>query len=145
MSSYVRINSTSKKVISYSKLYVEKTLNYKFDFAISTRNYLLLDFDCGSNIEECIEEAIEISKVIVDELGGNVYIFKTNNGIHLIHDVFLPFSEIKTMLKAFKLLNTKYLDKKHIDACLRRGYLTLRLNQKKAILKVSKSGVEYYE
>lgn len=142
MTNYVRINSSSKRVASYTKQLLEQTLQHKFDFAISTRNFIMLDFDCKNEREKCKDEVLLIARLLVEKHNGYVNVYETPRGYHIIHSTFLPWNEIRNILRALKLLELNYLDKNHIDACLRRGYMTLRLNQKKLVYKITKNGVE---
>jgi len=133
MSLYARINTVSKENALFVKRFLEAKTGGKFDIAISTRNYLMLDFDCDENIRECYLEAIDVAKTLNEEFNKPVYMYRTRHGFHLVVFHKMSWKLVRNYLRQFlAMINKgvlKYLDPKHIEASLRRGYITLRLNQ----------------
>jgi len=147
----LRVNSTSPLVASATKIFLEKTFNRRFDFAVSTRNFVMLDFDCKEDALECYNEALELAKALSEKYQSKCYIYRTPNGYHLICVKWMNWKEVEKVLKAFLTMikegSLKYLDQRHIEACLRRGYITLRLNQRylQTIVEFGEGEVVVYE
>jgi len=133
----IRINSRSLKVASFTKNYLERKLKYPFEYGVSSRNLIMLDFDCPEKPRRCIEEARATGRALVEEYGGDVCVYVTPNGYHLIYFRFLKWSTVKKILRRLRLAVDEgvlmYLDKNHLEACLRRGYMTLRLGRQRKI------------
>lgn len=132
----IRINTFSEKVASFTKNFLEEKLKHKFSYSISTKNYVMLDFDCergGLFYPECFLEAEAIAKALVKEYGNTACIYRTPHGYHLIHYRHLPWKTVKkilaSLLDAKKRGELEWIDEAHLEASLRRGYITLRLNQ----------------
>lgn len=136
----VRVNTRSAKIAASTKAILEKSLAYSFTFAISTRNLVFLDFDCRGEFKECYEEAKWIGRALVEQYGSEALIYRTPNGFHLIHKRWLDWKKIQKIIRGFIALIdegvVQYLDKAHLEASLRRGYLTLRLNQLYLVCRV---------
>ena len=125
---YIRVNTSSLKVATFTKNYLEKKLKYPFSYGVSSRNILMLDFDCPDKPRDCLDEAIALCKALTNEYGSECCIYETPNGYHLIFYRFLRWSTVKRILRMLLYQPFCYLDTAHIEASLRRGYITLRLN-----------------
>lgn len=133
----LRINSNSSKVATFTKNYLERKLRYKFDYAISSRNIIMLDFDCRGEFDECFKEAKALGEALVNRYGSEACIYRTPNGYHLIYFKFIRWNVIKRLIRlliaAIEGNDLLYLDKNHLEACLRRGYMTLRLQKQRKV------------
>ena len=142
----IRVNSSSKRVAAFTKVFLENKLKWKFNFAVSTRNYLFLDFDCKGEFEDCLAEAKGIAKALVMRFGGEAIIYRTPNGYHLIFKRWFSWRELQSIIKALiqgiEEGAFQYLDRAHLEASLRRGYMTLRLNQIRKVWGYRYPGIE---
>lgn len=135
----IRINTSSTKVASFTKNYLSRKLNYPFTYAVSSRNILMLDFDATtpSSKKLALDEAKSIGMALVDEYGGRVCVYETPNGYHLIYYRFMRWNRIKRIIR-FLITSAvtgkfAFIDLNHLRACLRRNYMTLRLNRQKRV------------
>ena len=142
----VRVNTRSTKIAASTKAILEKSLAYPFTFAISTKNLIFLDFDCKGDFDQCYWEAKGIAYTLVEQYGSEALIYRTPNGYHLIHKLWMDWRKIEKIIKGLLALiqegAIKYLDNAHLEASLRRGYLTLRLNQLYLVAVVRRVGEE---
>jgi len=144
-----RINTSSRKVAIFSKYFMARALKHPFDLAVSTKNYIMLDFD-GDDLQLALLEARTIGEALVDMYGGECYIYRSPHGYHLLFKKWMSWKEVRRfiagLLQEVRKGTFKSLDEAHLDASLRRGYLTLRLNQRLKVLTLRKVGerVEAY-
>lgn len=143
----LRINSSSKRVIAQTRKYLEKTTGGEFDYAVSSRNHLMLDFDCSGEKRICVNDVFMTLELISEEFEINFAVYETPNGFHAIALNEKSWREISKVLKAI-LVGIRngvfpYLDSNHIEACIRRGYMTLRLNQIRKIGEVINGKTAY--
>ena len=146
MAYQIRVNTRSTRVAATTRAILEKSLEYKFCFAMSTRNLIFLDFDCRDEFDNCYREVIIVGRTMVDRYGGEALVYRTPNGFHLMHTVWMDWKKIERTVRSFIVLINegvlKYLDRAHLEASLRRGYLTLRLNQIRLVARIVRVGEE---
>jgi len=144
-----RINTSSRKVACFTRRYLARRFDYPFDLAISTRNYLILDFDCVDR-KEAWEEAKMLGEVLVSQYGSQADIWRSPHGYHLVFKKWMTWKEIRRhismLLEGIKQGVFTCLDQAHLEASLRRGYMTLRLNQryKVAEIRLMEGGAKTY-
>jgi len=145
-----RINSPSLRqaLINY---YIMEKRGYKGIIGISSRNLIFLDVD-GKD-EEQKQELISVLNAIVKIIAensqyaikctGKIIIYETNGGLHGI--ITIPLTRFLWM-KIYNFLSKeihegriKYIDVRHVDFSIKRGYTTLRLNH---IAKLYEKDVE---
>ena len=145
MSEKLRSNTSSKLSAYSTKRYLELKLGVPFDIAISSRNHLMLDFDCGGDKRRCFDEVRMVAMIYSKEFPGFYCVYETPNGFHLISANEYTWRDIRKILESL-LQGIKdgiwlYLDDKHIEACLRRKYMTLRMNQIRKVAEYSKGEI----
>ncbi|MEM2449053.1 MAG: hypothetical protein QXT14_08925 [Candidatus Bathyarchaeia archaeon] len=130
MSYKIRVNSKSKEIAAFTKAYLERKLNYPFDIAMSTKTFLFLDVDY-KNFEWCYGIASQLAQ----HFKCKCILIETPNGYHIVVLKRFEWSELVGWIKLFiSESDALYLDKAHLEASLRRGYMTLRMN-----------GLKFYE
>lgn len=145
-----RINTSSRKVACFTRRYLARRFEYPFSLAVSTRNYIMLDFDCPEDLRTAFEEARAIAEAFVEQYGGQADIWRTPHGYHLFFKRWFTWKEVRrhiaSLLQDVRHGVFKCLDERHLEASLRRGYLTLRLNQlyKVAEVRLINGGVRTY-
>ena len=140
-----RINTSSKRIASSTRRYLERKFGYGFDYAVSSSNHLMLDFDCKEEKEVCYDEVRMVCMIYTKEFPAVYYVYETPNGFHIISATEYTWRDIRKILESLlagiKEGIWKYLDDKYIEACLRRGYCTLRLNQLRKVGEYSMGDV----
>ena len=89
----IRVHNTTKKSAAFAKNWFEHRLKYPFSYAISTRNFLWLDFDCRGEKERCLEVVKEVAKFYSERYGGEYDIYETPHGYHLVGKQFVMWQE----------------------------------------------------
>ena len=134
----VRVNTRSKLQALFSKKFLEAKIQHPMHIALSSRNYIMLDFDCPQKESACLIEAEAIAKQLSAQFGGKACVYETPHGYHVVHFTWIRWDQVQKILRSLlKGINDgwfKYLDKQHIEACLRRGYMTLRCNQTRKVV-----------
>lgn len=134
MSFKPRINTRSEKVAVITKEYLERKFKTKMHIAVSSRNHIMLDFDCPGKEHGCLVEALAVAKGLTEVHGGVAKVYETPHGFHVIHYKWLSWKEVKKVLETFKEAKLlAFIDRRHIEASLWRGYMTLRANQKRVV------------
>ena len=139
--SKLRVNTSSKRVASTTKRYLERKFGLTYDYAVSSRNHLMLDFDCKGEKTTCFTEVRMICILYRKEFPAHYSVYETPNGFHVISTTEYTWRDVRKILESL-LLGIKdgiwhYLDDKYIEACLRRRYCTLRLNQLRKVAEYS--------
>ena len=123
-----RLNTASLDVAVRNLIILRRKFpEYKFTLAVSTNHYIFLDCDDKSIMNEFVELCREICK----EYQCNCYVFETPNGYHALFDRYMSPARWRAAMATLLTVaeETGIIDAKHIEASLRRGYVTLRLNQ----------------
>jgi len=142
----IRINSESIRVALRAKILLERALERKFELAVSSRNFIMLDCDR----KDKRDEFISFCAGIVKEFGGRGHIYETPHGYHFFLERFLTHQRwlwfYRTLAKELrqKPRLQAIIDLNHVEAVLRRGYTTLRLNQIRKIAVISSDGEVKY-
>jgi len=144
---YRRINTASLHVAVWTKKWLEQKFNVPFGIGISTRNYIFLDCD---NREKMME-FIEFCRGICMEFAEYGFVYETPHGYHFACKAFLSYDRWRTFYALLRDRLIKHselqeiVDLAHVEATLRRGYVTLRLNQIRRICVIYPSGEIWYE
>jgi len=136
----LRVNTRSPESAVYTKYYLERKYGMKYAYAISSRNIIMFDFD-GIE-EESLKEAKTIAAMLVMMWGKYAKIYRSPNGYHLIYYRPVSWKAVRRFIAFLRLKveegEFKHLDAKYLEAVLRRGYMTLRLNQLEEVCVVDR-------
>jgi hypothetical protein len=144
---YRRINTASLYIAVWMKKWLEQRFGRPFAIGVSTRNYVFLDCDR----KDKLLEFVEFCRGICMELADYGFVYETPNGYHFACKAFLPHDRWRMFyaLLRDRLIKRPELqeivDLAHIEATLRRGYVTLRLNQIRRVCTIYPSGEIRYE
>jgi len=137
----IRVNTSSFKVAGFTRAYLERMYKYPFSWGISTRNYVWLDIDLTPPThiptpEEMAElkeryrnDVIAIAWDVASRWRCHVDVYETPHGYHILWwRRFRHWRTVLRFVKTFYALFPNLIDRKWVEACERRGYLTLRIN-----------------
>jgi len=144
----IRVNTESVSVALKTKRLLEMVLEKKFTVAVSTKNFILLDCDNKERLEEFLAFCAGICK----QYAAKGIVYETQHGYHFVCFKFLSYpmwrhfyTFLKKTLESDPSLR-EIIDYQHVDACLRRGYATLRLTQIRRVALINELGeVRAYE
>jgi hypothetical protein len=151
-----------------SKHTLESKEGRPFDFAISSQNIPMFDFDTP-NLDDVLQAEKLIRIVIWESLPSYLRqelkditnlkfaLFKTKHGFHLIYGIRVPYTTWYQIYRAINVGCEKFpgLDCVHLKASIDRGMTTLRMdkdtvliytntNEKKVIEKAIENLKQYY-
>ena len=143
-----RINTHSIRVALRTARLLEAVMGGRFDIAISTKNFILLDCDDKS----AIELFTEFCRGLCREYAARGFMYETPHGFHFVLLKFMSFPRWRTFYRwLLRMMDEEpeledIIDRAHVEACLRRGYATLRLVQLRRYLMIDETGeVIFYE
>ncbi|MBS7612481.1 hypothetical protein KEJ27_09855 [Candidatus Bathyarchaeota archaeon] len=126
----LRVNTKERDTAMLTKALLQKRLQHGFEVAMSTKNLLMLDIDIKN-----FEWAYGIASSLASYFNCKTLLIETPNGYHIIVLKRFEWSDLKLWIKYFITESERlYIDKAHLEASLRRGYITLRMN-----------GIAFYE
>jgi len=134
-----RVNTKSLDVaLRTAKLLTQKT-KVRYTVGVSTRNMLMLDFDISRRrlrfSRRRVNLTIVFTRAFADMLGCDAALYLTPRGFHAVFWKRMTEEEWRNLIVSIIEVASKderlrsVLDIKHLEAALRRGYVTLRLNQ----------------
>jgi len=136
----LRINTTSEEVAIHTKATLEQSFKRKFAYAISTRNFIMLDCDDKTKFDKFLA----FCRGLALKECAKCIIYETPNGYHAFLDKFMPRDRVRRFLihlrDAIKHGKIDFIDLAHVEASLRRGYITLRLNQIRRVAIINELG-----
>jgi hypothetical protein len=149
-----RVNTKSLDVaLRTAKLLTQKT-KVRYTIGVSTRSMLMLDFDISRRrlrfSKRRVDLVVVFARAFADMLGCDATLYLTPRGFHAVFWKRLTEEEWRNLLVSIIEVTSKderlrsVLDVKHLEAALRRGYVTLRLNQLCRYADVVRGEVKVY-
>ena len=150
-----RVNTSDMTVaIRTAKILSHKT-KANYTLGISSKRLIMLDFDLsrqrGIYLQSKVDYVVKFITALAKMLNADASIYVTPHGLHVV--IWKEFTEEKWRTLITALIETadkekelkKILDVRHLLASLRRGYVTLRLNQICKLADVKDGEVELYD
>ena len=139
MSEPYRVNTKSLDVaLRTAKLLTQKT-KVRYTVGVSTRNMLMFDFDISKRrlrfSRRRVNLVVMFTRAFADMLACDATLYLTPRGFHAVFWKRVTEEEWRNLIVSTIEVTSKderlrsILDVKHLEAALRRGYVTLRLNQ----------------
>jgi hypothetical protein len=150
-----RVNTTDMTVaIRTAKILSHKT-GTNYTLGVSSKRLIMLDFDLskekGVYLQSKIDYVIKFVSALAKMLNVDASVYITPHGMHAV--LWKEFSEEKWRAYITALIETaskekelrNILDMKHLLASLRRGYVTLRLNQICKLADIENGELKIYD
>jgi hypothetical protein len=149
-----RVNTRSLDVaLRTAKLLTQKT-KVRYTVGVSTRNMLMLDFDISRRrlrfSKRRVNLVVVFTRAFAEMLFCDATLYLTPRGFHAVFWKRLTEEEWRNLIVSIIDVASKderlraVLDVKHLEAALRRGYVTLRLNQLCRYADISAGNVRVY-
>lgn len=136
----LRINNKTLEAAVRNAAFIEALFGWKMDIAISSDRLLFLDCDD----KERLNDFLSFCRALCKEYGAEGIIFETPNGYHFILMKPLHRDEVQRfyrfLAKRKEICDKFAIDHVHVLATVRRGYTTLRLNQRRIAYFVQPNG-----
>ena len=124
MSYRIRVNTNSKSLAELTRKFLTSKLKHGFDIALSSKTMLMIDID-----DKDFENAKDVTESLCLHFKSNCVLVETPNGFHIVVLKSLGWDRVERYIKYLLEVAENYkIDKNHLEACLRRGYMTLRCN-----------------
>jgi len=118
------VNSNSKKIAMLTRKFLTAKLKHGFDLAISSKTMLMIDMDVKDP-----ELARENAESLSIHFKADSILIETPNGYHIVVLKSLGWDRVRRYIKyLIEIADQVGIDKAHLEACLRRGYMTIRCN-----------------
>jgi hypothetical protein len=120
----IRVNTNSKSIAELTRKFLTAKLKHGFDLAISSKTMLMIDID-----DKDYGNAKYVTENLSMYFKADSILIETPNGFHIVVLKSLGWTTVERYIKnLLEVAETYRIDRAHLEACLRRGYMTIRCN-----------------